>query len=214
MGCRKDALINGCFYHVFNKSIAGFEIFRSQDECDRACEIFRFYRTSLPGRSYSGALRLGKAFASDQHGPPRVKVLAYCVMPTHFHLFLEQVSFRGISDFMMQASHSYASYFNTKTGRRGPLWESRFKNVLVGDDSHALHLTRYIHLNPTSAGLVKKPEDWRFSSYREHLLRGDRGSMCEFRHVIDLSPEAVRKFTEDRADYQQSLQVLKRYLLD
>jgi putative transposase len=85
----------------------------------------------------------------------------------------------------------------------------------LGDtDAYALHLARYIHLNPVSAGISVKPEDWEFSSYQEYLERPPARSFCEFTRRIPMSPEAVRKFTEDRADYQRSLQMIKSLLLD
>ena len=57
MSCRKVPLANGCFYHVFNKSIAGFEIFRYREEYRRMLESLRFYRTAVKGESFSLALR-------------------------------------------------------------------------------------------------------------------------------------------------------------
>jgi len=214
MGRRKVALANGCHYHVFNKSIAGFEIFRSRDEFLRMREVLRFYRTAFAGRCFSQAVSLGKTRATDFHGPARCRVIAYCVMPTHLHLFLEQLTTDGISDYMRSVMHSYGSFFNLRMNRRGPLWESRFKCVMVTEDAHALHLARYIHLNPTSAGLSKRPEDWEFSSYHEylHLLQGE--GFCEFKQLMSFSPENFRHFTEQRAEYQKSLQTIKYLLLD
>jgi putative transposase len=115
---------------------------------------------------------------------------------------------------MRLLSNSYARYFNKKTRRNGPLWECRFKATAVQTDEYALHLSRYIHLNPTSAGLVAKPEEWEFSSYREYLRGPEDEPICDFRGVISLSPELYRKFTENRRDYQRSLQILKVCLFD
>ena len=70
---------------------------------------------------------------------------------------------------MRRLLNSYTRYFNEKIKRKGPLWEGRFKKVLVNSDEQLLHLTRYVHLNPVSAGIVEKPEDWPCSSYREYI---------------------------------------------
>jgi putative transposase len=214
MGYRKVPLVNGCFYHVFNKSIAGFEIFRYREEYLRMLEALRFYRTAVKGESFSLALRDEYLYAPEAHGPKRVRVLAYCIMPTHLHLFLEQVTDDGITDFMRYATGGYTKYFNLRAKRKGPLWEARFERRLVETDAYALHLARYIHLNPTSANLVEKPEDWEFSSYREYLGRSLGEPLCEFKHVINTPPETVRRFTEDRVDYQRSLQIIKGLMLD
>jgi putative transposase len=95
-----------------------------------------------------------------------VEVVAYCIMQTHFHLILKQVTEDGIAKFMGRILNGYSRYFNSLHSRVGPLWTGRFKNVLIRNDEHLLHLTRYIHLNPVSAGLVTKPEDWDYSSYK------------------------------------------------
>ena len=214
MGYRKVPLANGCHYHVFNKSIAGFEIFRYREEYLRMLQTLRFYRTALKGESYSLALRDKYLYAPEVHGPERVRVLAYCIMPTHVHLFLEQITSDGIADFMRYATGGYTKYFNLRAKRKGPLWESRFESRLVKTDIYALHLARYIHLNPTSAGLANKPNDWEFSSYHEYLEQSQDKHFCEFKHAINASPETIRKFTEDREDYQRSLQIIKSLILE
>ena len=76
-----------------------------------------------------------------------VEIIAYCFMPTHIHLILRQLKKDGISIFMGKILNSYTRYFNLKNKRKGPLWESKFKNVEVVTDEQLLHLTRYIHLN-------------------------------------------------------------------
>lgn len=214
MGRRKTILANGCYYHVFNRSIAGFEIFREDGGSQRMLEVLRFYRTALKGLCFSHALSLGKTCDPEKHGPARIRILAYCLMPTHFHLFLEQLTAHGISDCMRCVEQGYSTYFNLRHRRKGPLWESKFKSVMVTDDAHAQHLARYIHLNPTSAGLTQRPEDWEFSSYREHLGAARGESLCEFRKLLGMTPEDVRRFTENRIDYQKSLQEIKYLLLD
>ena len=211
---RKVPLANGSFYHAFNRSIAGFEIFRFREEYQRMTEAMRFYRTSVQGQSFSLVSRSERLGDPGLHGPARVRVIAYCLMPTHIHLFLEQLKESGVEEYMRYVTGGYAMYFNQRAERKGPLWESRFQVRCVETDSYALHLSRYIHLNPTSAGLVEKAEDWEFSSYQEHLGISKDETLCDFRKILSLSPEVVRKFTQDRTDYQRSLQILKAYLFD
>ena len=178
-------------------------------------ETFRFYQCPRPGVRFSRRENTNvRASANVGQASGYVRIIAYCIMPTHVHFMLEQLLDDGISEFMRLTLNSYARFFNVKTSRKGPLLESRFENRLIETDSHALHMTRYIHLNPTSAGLVEKPEDWEFSSYREYLGLVSGEPVCEFQKVNQLSPIAYRKFAEDRMDYQRSLQVLKNHLVD
>lgn len=214
MGRRKIALRNGHFYHVYSKSIAEFKIFRFGPEYERMLETVRFYRHERKGACLAQYLRAPSSCQRDAPGQPYVQIVAYCIMPTHIHLFLEQLVNDGISDFMRLVMGSYATFFNKRASRKGPLWESRFKVKLVQTDAYALHLTRYIHLNPVSAGLIDRPEDWDFSSYREYLGEPGVDPLCDFKKIILQSQESYRRFVDDRADYQRSLQIIKSILLD
>ncbi len=70
---------------------------------------------------------------------------------------------------MQTLTTAYANYFNLRYHRTGHLFEARFKHVDVTTDEYLVHLSRYIHLNPSSAGLVKKPEEYPWTSYRHYL---------------------------------------------
>ena len=136
-------------------------------------------------------------------------------MPTHFHLLLKQLKGNGISKFLSLIENSYTRFFNLTHRRKGPLWESRFKSVHIDTDEQLLHLTRYIHLNPTSAKLVNKPEQWKFSSYYEYLERKpSKSDICRFSDIISLNAKQYKEFVEDRISYQQELSLVKKYLLD
>lgn len=141
----------------------------------------------------------------------RVDLIAYCLMPTHYHLVLSALSDNGISKYLQQLLNSYAKYFNIKYKRKGPLWESRFDSVHVTTDEQLLHLTRYIHLNPTSAGLVNTPIDWRYSSLREYLTY-NKDNICNFSQYVDLSKINYKKFVYDRIDYQKTLKIIQHLL--
>ncbi|MCD6228150.1 MAG: transposase, partial [Candidatus Omnitrophica bacterium] len=144
-----------------------------------------------------------------------VEIVAYCIMPTHFHLILKQLKKGGISTFIGNVLNSYSRYFNTKHKRGGPLWEGKFKNVSVETDEQLLHLTRYIHLNPTSAGLVKKPEEWSYSSYLEYLGKIKKiNRICSYEDSIDISPLSYKNFVESRILYQRELEKIKHLILE
>jgi putative transposase len=114
---------------------------------------------------------------------------------------------------MRRVLDSYTRYFNKKINRKGPLWESKIKKVKVISQEQLLHLTRYIHLNPTTAGLVKKPEEWQYSSYREYIGL-ENTKMCVKERFFDFSKKEYKKFVEDRTDYQKSLNLIKNIILE
>jgi len=180
-------------------------------------EVIDYYRFADAKPGFGVFLRTRSKFMVQAARRQKllVRIVAYCLMPTHVHFLLEQTAGNGISEFMCKVMGSYAVYFNKKANRHGPLWDSRFKAKLVETDGYVLQLSRYIHLNPVSAGLVRRPEDWEFSSYREFLSdSGMQRSICEFRKIISFPPQMYRTFVEDGADYQQSLQLMKHLTLD
>lgn len=90
---------------------------------------------------------------------------AYCLLGNHYHLLLETPVGR-LSYGMHRLNGRYAQRFNWRHDRSGHLFEGRFKAILVERELHLLELHRYIVLNPVRAGIVNRPEDWKWSSYR------------------------------------------------
>ena len=214
MPVRKLPLIEGKIYHIFTKSIAGFQIFRCNMDYRRMLQTLTYYNDEKPPLKFSSFLKTKKGISEIPHTPTKlVKIIAYCLMPTHLHLILQQVKKNGISNYMGQVLKSYSKYFNEKYNRKGPLMESRFKNVLVETDEQLLHLTRYLHLNPVTAYLTEKPEDWIFSSYQEYI--GEKKErICEFEEFLDINGKDYKTFVYDRIDYQRKLAEIKHLLLE
>ncbi len=214
---RKEPLITGCLYHIFTKSIAGYKIFRSAEDCSRIMEMIKFYRLEKPNikfSSYKKAKGKDSFFEESLHSKEKiVQILSYCVMPTHLHLVLGQLKDNGISTFMKNLLNSYTRYFNLKNGRKGPLWQSRFNSVLIERDEQLLHLTRYIHLNHSSDQLVERMDDWPYSSYHEFLGLREAG-ICDFSPYLNIEPASYKKFVEERIDYQEKLAEIKHLLLE
>ena len=91
-------------------------------------------------------------------------LLEYTLMSTHYHLFLRLNELTLSSGFQRLQSR-YARTYNRRHSRRGPLWLERFHDVMPVTETHLFEVIRYIALNPTRAGIVKKAEDWPWGSY-------------------------------------------------
>lgn len=212
---RKTPLVEEEVYHIFNKSIADFKIFNTDSDFLRMKRVITYYQKEKASVSFSNFIRTKNNFLLQHDKEKRVDIIAYCIMPTHIHLILKQLKKNGISSFMSDILNSYARYFNIKYKRKGPLWEGRFKNILVESDEQLLHLTRYLHLNPTTAYLVDHPEDWTASSFREYLtLLAEKDRICHFKHILDIQPDSYKIFVEDRISYQRNLAEIKNLLMD
>jgi putative transposase len=211
---RKFLLVDGGIYHIFTKSIAGFAIFKKRADYERMRGLLKYYQVENPPLKFSTFTGLkDKESYYQRHFSGKdklVEIIAYCLMPTHLHLVLKQLKTDGISNFMGNVLNSYTRYFNIKYERKGPLWESRFKNVGVSTDEQLLHLTRYIHLNPSTAKLVEEPEAWKFSSYREYIgqIRKEE-NVCHYSDHMEISRKDYRKFVCSRKDYQRELAGIK-----
>lgn len=98
-----------------------------------------------------------------------VSLHAFVLMGNHVHLLLTPSTAPALALAMKATGQSYVRYFNTRHGRSGTLWESRYKSCLVDTDRYFLMVLRYIELNPVRAALVASPQDHYWSSVRSHL---------------------------------------------
>jgi putative transposase len=219
MAQRKVPLEIGRVYHLFSKSIAGFTIFRNNSEYQRMRDLLIYYNfINLPWKFSRFCERKDKEIAYDRYFTKTEKlvdIIGYCIMPTHIHLILRNLDYKAISTFMRKILDSYAKYFNIKTKRKGPLWQSRFKNVLVETDQQLIHLTRYLHLNPVTARLVDKPEDWNLSSYKEFLNDIEENKrICSYADILNINPKEYKDFVNSQIDYQRELAELKKVWIE
>jgi putative transposase len=200
----KTTLKTNLVYHVFSKSIADYVVFNSENDFQRMRETLRYYR-------YANASTHSLLLPASKE--QNVQIIAYCLMNTHFHLVLKQLKEGGISIFINKVLNSFTRYFNQKYDRKGPLWEGRFKRILIETDEYLLHLTRYIHLNPVTAYIVNSPEEWKYSSFHEYLGSAS-DPLCEFHSLFNIAPDKYNNFVKSRIDYQRSLAGIKDLLLD
>ncbi len=207
-------------YHVCNKSIAKFRIFNNDHEYSRMIEAIKYYQRKQPAAKFGTFIKLDKKKQEQERASLRkkqklVEIIAYCLMPTHLHLILKTLQDGGISRFMNNILVSYTRFFNIKHNRKGHLWEGRSKKILIETDNQFLHLTRYIHLNPVTAHLVNKPEEWPYSSYREYISKNRKSNaICRYEDLLDIEPEEYKNFTESGINYQCELAKMKKMLLE
>lgn len=215
-------MATGEIYHIFNRGIERRDIFTRINEYRRALEVIGYYRYSDLPVKFSLYLKLPDNQKSDilkslEHkNKLEVKLIAFCLMPNHFHLLVRQEKDGGISRFVSNFSNSYCKYFNTKYERVGPLFQGSFKAVRVETDEQLIHLSRYIHLNPVSSCKIKEKDldDYPWSSMAQYLGKIDRGItdsslvMSNFKNA-----GSYRKFVHDQVSYAKELEKIKHLLL-
>ena len=219
---RKIPLIIGEIYHIFNKGIDGRVTFEDESDLYRANKIMRYYMFSSPPVRLSTFLDLSheaqQLLSEAGYGEKMVSIICYCFMPNHFHFVLKQLVENGISKFISQFLNSYTRYFNTKNKRVGQLFLDRFKNVLVENDPQLMHLSRYIHLNPYSSGIVSNIDqlkEYKWSSLREYLGEVNN-PICDKENVLSNFGviNTYEKFVLERANYQRVLKRIENLILE
>lgn len=170
----------GEYYHLYNRGNNRQPIYF---ERDNYLFFLRKLTQYVAGSNCTPAACGSRGVLAARGGGPTAEVIAFCLMPNHYHL-LVHLRCDEFSDAMQSFGQSYTNAINKRQKRVGSLFQGRFQARHVDDDCYLLHLSRYIHLNPVVAGLVKTPEAWEFSSYREYAgLRG--GSLARPEIVLN-----------------------------
>ena len=222
MPYRQTPLINNCYYHVLNRGNGGKIIFKDIDDYNRCLDVINYYRFQKPVLSYSIYNRLTKDIQEIHYKTliqktQLVEIICFCLMPNHCHLLLKQVIDRGISLFMSHWQNSYARYFNTKYYKKGYFFESSFKAKIIENESLLWHISRYIHLNPSTASLIPitRLTDYPWSSLPEYL---DESKPLFTNRDLILSyfqgKKSYYQFVINQAAYQKELHLIKKMSLE
>ena len=140
------AAVGGRCYHVLNRGNGQAEVFHKQDD-------------------YAAFLRLLPL--AVERVPMRI--LAFCLLPNHFHLVLWPRGDDDLGRFMQWLLTSHVRRYHRHYQSSGHVWQGRFKAFPIQHDEHLLAVMRYVERNPLRANLVERAEDWRWSSLRDRL---------------------------------------------
>lgn len=132
------------FYHVFNRGVEKRDIFIDDADYDY---FFALLDSYLSPRKPTKQ----KDRRPNYYG--RIELVAFCLMPNHFHLLIYQGQDKdALQEFMRSICTAYSMYFNKKYDRVGKLFQSRYKAIRVAQEDYFTHISRYIHLNPSDIG--------------------------------------------------------------
>jgi len=120
-----------------------------------------------------------------------VELVAFCLMPNHFHLIVHELEEGGLSKYMQRVLTAYVKYFNLRHDKSGYLFQSKFKNVLIEDDRQLMHTSVYIHKHPIEIGWKGKEEKYPWSSYQDYIGKNRFGALL----VTDI---ITQRFIEDK----------------
>jgi len=142
------ASVGGVCYHVLNRGNSGKRVFRSQADYKNFVQLLR-----------------------DAEQRVSLRILAYCLLPNHFHLVLWPYREGELSTWMQWLLTAHVRRHHQRYQSHGHIWQGRFKAFPIQQDEHLLTVFRYVEQNPLRKALVDKSENWLWSS-----LKGRNGA--------------------------------------
>jgi putative transposase len=187
------------YYHVYARGINRQRIFREPADYEKFLRLFARYLSLEETHN-----RNGLSFPNFYN---KLDLLAFCLMPNHFHLLVFQYQQGAMTEFMRSLLTSYSMYFNKKYKRSGPLFESRFKASLISDEAYLEHISRYIHMNPRSW------RDYEYSSL-PYYLQQVTDAWLRPERITDLfvTPTHYLNFLDDYQQNKEIMDILKHEL--
>ena len=186
------------YYHIYNRGAHKENIFYSDDQYLRCLNLLEKYSPK-----YS------------------VSIIAYCLMPNHYHLVIRQNENGSISRCIQTTFNAYSQTVNLMEQHSGTLFQGKAKAKQIDSESSLIQVIRYVHLNPVRAGLVQRPEDWHFSDYRNWILSPSEGhgrselifGRSSMRDTYFANAEDYKQFVEEYQTMQKEND-LQKFLFD
>ncbi|KAB3534383.1 transposase [Alkaliphilus pronyensis] len=168
-------------YHVMLRGANRQEIFHDDEDCQKFVETLIKFKQK-----------------SD------IQLYAWCLMGNHVHLLIGEGK-EELPQFIKRIGVSYVWYYNQKYKTIGHLFQDRCKSENVERDEHLLAVLRYIHQNPIKAGIVKSPDEWKWSSYRIYYGQKDLPEMLiEKRYILSFFSEDMTKAQRMFIEYNKA----------
>lgn len=191
------------YYHVYNRGVEKRRIFLDAQDYRTFLGILKKYLTGEQTEHTANRHKFTNLSGE-------VELLAYCLMPNHFHLLLYQSAPDGVTKLMRRVMTGYVMYFNGKYSRVGGLFQGRYKAALINADAYLQHISRYIHLNPQDY------KTWPYSSLSLYIgtKRLSWVNTEKIASLFDWDKAAYREFIRDYTDTKKELDFLKWQLAD
>ena len=168
---RKEPLVTGECYHIYNRGVDKRDIFDSIEDVERFKEsIKQFNQVEAIGslEMHNKSVRALDSHSKMFKTEPLISIVAFCVNPNHFHFILKQVVDGGISKFMQKILGGYTYFFNQKYQRSGSLLQGTFKSKLISDENYFRKIFSYVNQNYQVHDIPKNKMYLVFASDKEY----------------------------------------------
>lgn len=201
------------YYHIYNRGVAKQKIFLDNQDYKVFLSYLKLYliESNLQGRTLKvPPTRKLKNYCN------LARLLAYCLLPNHFHLFIWQKEKNTITNFMRSMGTKYSMYFNKKYHRVGPIFQGRYKAVMIKTETQFIYLSKYIHRNPLSLPTRTDLEGYKYSSYQIYLGKFTQNWVDKSDILVYFSKKKIaqsyRQFVEEIDE--RDLILIKDQMLD
>lgn len=178
-----------CIYHIYNRGVEKRDIFINDADYWRFLSSLYFYNDASPSKNISRLCEVGLRTNNDER-KKLVEILAFVLMPNHYHLLVKPLCESGATEFMRKIGTGYTNYFNIKHSRVGSLFQNKYKLVKIESDEQLSYIPFYIHMNPI--GLIEP--DWK-----ERII-SDQNRTFEY---LEKYRWSSHNFYSGRKDFQQ-----------
>lgn len=193
---------SGYYYHVYNRGDNREQIFLDNQDYSNFIKRLMIVMgiMPIPNAGSRGALRI-RPFPKESFS-----IVAYCLMPNHFHILMRQNQNIPIGDLMIKVCTSYAKYFNKKYKRVGNIFQDTFKAKLVDSDEYLSYLSAYIHNNPI------KPWIYKYSSLSDYILPS-KEMLCDTKIVLRYFNGSSQRYRDFVKAFNKNKQLKVNHLL-
>lgn len=202
---RKTEFSNEEYYHLVNRGVGKKNIFTNQSDYTRFLFLILNYQSPItinnPSRiiknfNPSSGFKVSNKTEDEVVNSRYIELVAFCLMPNHFHILVKQTEDKGVSRYMQRIQNAYTKYFNTKYQTNGHLFQGPFRANRVEDNDQLLYLSAYIHKNSTELpGWRKREVDYQWSSLGDYVK--------ENRWPKLLKPEIILEQFNNKQEYQE-----------
>ena len=173
--------IVGEHYHIYNRGAHKAPIFLDKNDYERFVSLLFTANDASPRRIDLRRINYRDMFAYARD--PLVDIYAYCLMPNHFHIGLNEIREKGVERFMRKLCTAYAMYYNGKYGHSGTIFQGEYKSKRVENDEQLRYLVQYIHLNPSGdeeSDPTKTAKPERLKKAMEHSRKYEYSSLRDY----------------------------------